>query len=1062
MNQTTNYNLNLPEYKEANWHIPLKANFEIIDENMKQIDNKTNNMFVIKTGKYTANTTTNTFLITEDTFSPTKDTLILSYKGIKLEKDENYSLVGNEVTLGFDLQIGEVIDYQINKTTTIQPENLYDGGLLENDTVNQYKLTQDVRDTINKVPVLETQLADLKKYKTGGKNALLYFEARKANNGTAGINSPFTSTITDLSENKNDITLNNFSGTATDGYCELPIISSTGTDRTFNNLLGANGNFATDSNSDGLADNCISSNVASLYNFGNVQMFTATAANGEVGFNNIVVTSNDSIYVCAEVLAFTSNVSLVINDGAEVSVANNDWDSYNYNFLSVMKTVSSNSLKVTVRDTATSAWIQTKIKNIHVFDLNNIFSGVTIPTKAQMDTIIREALRKYGYINSKVLKIAYMTFLSTDGIDSYGTVKDNLSFDFRGGDFAIAGVFVTPSNLKSGFIISRSLDYCYENVQFGLYLNKNTTKGFLSFRIGNDSINLTSVTDTITPSTLYTYKVKRVNGILKCEINGTEVYSGFNNSIPPSFPNTFIFGRSLNSIGNASMDNFSGYTALLAVYGGDFIESDFDNWCNTVFADYIAPITYVNASKTVCDMLGVGINIGNTMDSKATEQNAYELLTSPTVSKEEYFETLAGNILISQEYINMLKDKGFKTIRVPITWWNHMDTSYNIDIAWLARVKQVIDYIIDSNTYCIINTHHDTWLKADSTTMVATGVNFTKVWTQIATYFKDYNDHLIFEGYNEILNSTSQWEAAAYDDYSASNYFNQLFVNAVRATGSNNANRYLCANIYAASPKLEVISKYVIPTDTVKDRIMVQIHCYETSLNTLHWFLDTWKSFFTQKGIPCILGEFAMAFQTALSTRINYTKFVVGLARQYNIPCIWWDDGSYNHQVGGLCNFAIMDRVALTWKYPEIADVMVATALGTFTQADILALEPPAKKTLTFYREMGMANQTFSNPGCYLNKIADNNYYMWKKINVSKLKSRTISFSGSYASLVLLAEFNIYGDSVYTAFNYCNLNENITLNQSTVYIQFCNTWFPYDYSSLTLNYCADETLRVTI
>lgn len=116
-------------------------------------------------GTYAATSNTSVFIVPDGTFNGEVDALILKYKGITLVKDVNYSLNGNEVTLGFTITTGEIIVYEIEKNTTIEDTDLYDGSLLQNSTVNSLKLTQDVQDKISKVPVLEASLADITKFK---------------------------------------------------------------------------------------------------------------------------------------------------------------------------------------------------------------------------------------------------------------------------------------------------------------------------------------------------------------------------------------------------------------------------------------------------------------------------------------------------------------------------------------------------------------------------------------------------------------------------------------------------------------------------------------------------------------------------------------------------------------------------------------------------------------------------------------------------------------------------------------------------------------------------------
>ena len=173
----------------------------------------------------------------------------------------------------------------------------------------------------------------------------------------------------------------------------------------------------------------------------------------------------------------------------------------------------------------------------------------------------------------------------------------------------------------------------------------------------------------------------------------------------------------------------------------------------------------------------------------------------------------------------MFKDAGFNAIRVPVTWYPHMGVKVNdlnwdlsawnptqVDAAWMARVKEIVDYVVNNGMYCIINVHHDTgaattaWLRASTDNYNKYKDTFEDLWKQIATEFKDYDEHLLFEGYNEMLDKYDSWCFASFaapgqydatsaaDSYKAINQYAQSFVNAVRATGGKNAYRNLIAS----------------------------------------------------------------------------------------------------------------------------------------------------------------------------------------------------------------------------------------------------------------------------
>lgn len=332
--------------------------------------------------------------------------------------------------------------------------------------------------------------------------------------------------------------------------------------------------------------------------------------------------------------------------------------------------------------------------------------------------------------------------------------------------------------------------------------------------------------------------------------------------------------------------------------------------------------TAANAVKN----MGVGWNLGNTLD--ANGNGVQQGLDS---------ETYWGQPYTKPELMKMMKEAGFRAIRVPVTWYNHMDSNGKVDAAWMARVKQVVDYVIDNGMYCILNVHHDTgdgsthWLHASMTTYNNTKTKYEYLWKQIAETFKDYDQHLLFEAYNEMLDDYNSWCFASYkapgsynatsaaDSYKALNNYALSFVNSVRSTGGNNPKRNLVINTYAASNGagnwnvhlLEPLKELKIPSDPAgTGHIAVQVHCYpnisnlssaKTEMNQM--FKDL-KTYFIDKGAPVIIGEWASSNVDASvpdydANRTNYLNFVtyfVQKAKEYNAATFYWmglSDGSY-------------------------------------------------------------------------------------------------------------------------------------------------------------------------
>lgn len=148
--------------------------------------------------------------------------------------------------------------------------------------------------------------------------------------------------------------------------------------------------------------------------------------------------------------------------------------------------------------------------------------------------------------------------------------------------------------------------------------------------------------------------------------------------------------------------------------------------------------SFETAAEAVKNM-GVGWNLGNTLD--ANGNGVHQGLDS---------ETYWGQPVTKPELMKMMKEAGFGAIRVPVTWYNHMDSNGKVDAAWMARVKEVVDYVINNGMYCILNVHHDTgddsknssiihWIHASMNTYNNTKTKYENLWKQIAETFKDYD-----------------------------------------------------------------------------------------------------------------------------------------------------------------------------------------------------------------------------------------------------------------------------------------------------------------------------------
>ena len=351
---------------------------------------------------------------------------------------------------------------------------------------------------------------------------------------------------------------------------------------------------------------------------------------------------------------------------------------------------------------------------------------------------------------------------------------------------------------------------------------------------------------------------------------------------------------------------------------------------------------FETATEAVKNMK-VGWNLGNTFDS-------HEIgVTGVTET-----ETLRGQAVTTPELMEMMKMAGFNAIRVPVTWYPHLDASGNIDLAWMNRIQEVVDYVINQGMYCIINVHHDTghkknkndgnkgWLRAKLENYTKNKPIFEKIWQQIANKFKNYNHLLLFEGYNEMLDTLGSFNYASYETdkrinitnkqgdvvaqipydadvaqsaYDAVNAYAKSFVETVRATGGNNAHRNLIVSTYAAADarsqgtyNKEPFVKMQKPEDS--NHIAFEIHTYppivddtlrsmEYIARQIDYMVSNIDTFFVQRyNAPVIIGEWGTSNVDAGSGKtdydlhrehmFNFVDYFVQKMKENDIATFYW------------------------------------------------------------------------------------------------------------------------------------------------------------------------------
>lgn len=321
----------------------------------------------------------------------------------------------------------------------------------------------------------------------------------------------------------------------------------------------------------------------------------------------------------------------------------------------------------------------------------------------------------------------------------------------------------------------------------------------------------------------------------------------------------------------------------------------------------------MSAQEIVAD-INVGWNLGNSLDS-CTDASYRNDGSYPA----SFYETAWGNPVVTKEFIDTVAASGFRAIRIPVTWFYNtyeQDGHLYIREEWLKRVAEVIQYALDNDMYVILNSHHDApiiW--ADMNDIDEVSGNAEDLWKQIATYFKDYDHKLLFESYNEINTKDNSW---AYSDSAsqASNILNQLFVDTVRATGGNNENRVLICNTYLTDTEKEVLDSFVLPTDSVSDRLIIQVHSYCPYYNQDISDLFMQLSLFSEEqNAPVIIGEFGTTTSfVPADYRAQHAGNYVSRAAQYGLKCFWWDNG---------LEYQLFDRTSCTVTQGDILNALM-------------------------------------------------------------------------------------------------------------------------------------------
>ena len=345
-----------------------------------------------------------------------------------------------------------------------------------------------------------------------------------------------------------------------------------------------------------------------------------------------------------------------------------------------------------------------------------------------------------------------------------------------------------------------------------------------------------------------------------------------------------------------------------------------------------------NTATELVSFIGTGWNLGNTLDAIGGGN-------SPSS------ETSWGNPKTTKAMIDAVKAQGFSAVRVPVSWGNHTTgDNFTIDSKWLARVKEVVDYCIDNDMYVILNIHHDTSTQYyyPSSEYKERSVKFVNsIWTQVAKYFKDYDQKLIFETLNEprLAGTGDEWwfdvnypNNAVRDSISAINALNQTAVDAIRAAGGKNTDRCIMVPGYGASIDGCTTSTFKLPDDSTPNRLIVSVHAYtpynfalnangtaeftNDLKNEVDYLYSTIKSHFIDKGVPAIIGETSASNKNNAAERVKWAQYYMGKSAEYGVPCMLWDNNAFNGSDKGECH-GHLNRSTLGWYDKAFVDAVI-------------------------------------------------------------------------------------------------------------------------------------------
>lgn len=353
-----------------------------------------------------------------------------------------------------------------------------------------------------------------------------------------------------------------------------------------------------------------------------------------------------------------------------------------------------------------------------------------------------------------------------------------------------------------------------------------------------------------------------------------------------------------------------------------------------------------NEALAFVEKLQLGWNLGNTFDA-----------TNCNVSDELEYESAWVGALTTKEMIHTIANAGFRTIRIPVSWHNHVDENDQISKAWMDRVQEVVDWSLEEGLHVIINIHHDNeegFLYPSYEQLERSKEYVRTIWEQIAERFAEYDERLVYETMNEPrhVETDHEWQIDVNSETGKEcidcvNQLNQTAVDTIRANKKGyNPSRYIMTPGYCASPDYALADDFILPADSgeAQNRILVSVHAYtpyhfalagedvqgstdrfsiseKVGTADIDTFMEKLYEKYISRGIGVVIGEFgARAKGDNVEARAEFAAYYTARAKFWGMSVCWWDNNAFS---GDGENFGILDRRENQLRYPQIVEQMV-------------------------------------------------------------------------------------------------------------------------------------------